>query len=389
MIKSVESLDVKGKRVFLRVDFNVPIKNGSVKDDTRIVEALPTINYLKNKGAKVIMASHLGRPKGEFNLDFSLKPVAEYFSGKFFPIKFVEDCIGEKVLATTDSMKEGDILLLENLRFYKGEEKNLPDFAEALKQFTEVYVNDAFGTCHRSHASVYGLPNLIKEKGAGYLVKKEVEYFEKLLKAPEKPFIAILGGAKVSDKIGVIKSLINIVDEIIIGGAMAYTFLKFLGKNIGKSLVENEYLGVVDEILKLSEEKGVKIFLPVDHVCSDVFDGNPVYVEGENIPDDLMGLDIGDKTVELFSKEISKASTILWNGPMGVFENENYNKGTFAIAEALAASSAVAVVGGGDSVSAVKKAGVADKISHISTGGGASLEYLEFGSLPGIEVLND
>jgi len=389
VIKSVESLDVKGKRVFLRVDFNVPIKNGSVKDDTRIVEALPTINYLKNKGAKVIMASHLGRPKGEFNLDFSLKPVAEYFSGKFFPIKFVEDCIGEKVLATTDSMKEGDVLLLENLRFYKGEEKNLPDFAEALKQFTEVYVNDAFGTCHRSHASVYGLPNLIKEKGAGYLVKKEVEYFEKLLKAPENPFIAILGGAKVSDKIGVIKSLINIVDEIIIGGAMAYTFLKFLGKNIGKSLVENEYLGVVDEILKLSEEKGVKIFLPVDHVCSDVFDGNPVYVEGENIPDDLMGLDIGDKTVELFSKEISKASTILWNGPMGVFENENYNKGTFAIAEALAASSAVTVVGGGDSVSAVKKAGVADKISHISTGGGASLEYLEFGSLPGIEVLND
>lgn len=389
MIKSVESLDVKGKRVFLRVDFNVPIKNGSVKDDTRIVEALPTINYLKNKGAKVIMASHLGRPKGEFNLDFSLKPIAEYFSGKFFPIKFVEDCIGEKVLATTDSMKEGDVLLLENLRFYKGEEKNLPDFAEALKQFTEVYVNDAFGTCHRSHASVYGLPNLIKEKGAGYLVKKEVEYFEKLLKAPENPFIAILGGAKVSDKIGVIKSLINIVDEIIIGGAMAYTFLKFLGKNIGKSLVENEYLGVVDEILKLSEEKGVKIFLPVDHVCSDVFDGNPVYVEGENIPDDLMGLDIGDKTVELFSKEISKASTILWNGPMGVFENENYNKGTFAIAEALAASSAVTVVGGGDSVSAVKKAGVADKISHISTGGGASLEYLEFGSLPGIEVLND
>jgi len=230
VIKSVESLDVKGKRVFLRVDFNVPIKNGSVKDDTRIVEALPTINYLKNKGAKVIMASHLGRPKGEFNLDFSLKPVAEYFSGKFFPIKFVEDCIGEKVLATTDSMKEGDVLLLENLRFYKGEEKNLPDFAEALKQFTEVYVNDAFGTCHRSHASVYGLPNLIKEKGAGYLVKKEVEYFEKLLKAPENPFIAILGGAKVSDKIGVIKSLINIVDEIIIGGAMAYTFLKFLGK---------------------------------------------------------------------------------------------------------------------------------------------------------------
>lgn len=387
MVRSVESLDVKGRRVFLRVDFNVPIKNGVVKDDTRIVEALKTINYLKEKGAKVIMASHLGRPKGEFNLEYSLKPVSEYFSAKFFPIKFVDDCIGEKVHSTVNDMKDGDVILLENLRFYKGEEKNLPEFSAALKEFTDVYVNDAFGTCHRKHASVFGLPELVEDKGAGFLVKKEVEYFEKLLKSPEKPFIAILGGAKVSDKIGVIKSLINLVDEIIIGGAMAYTFLKFLGKNTGKSLVENEYLGVVDETMKLSEEKGVKILLPIDHVCSDVFDGKPEYVSGVDIPDDLMGLDIGPATVELFEKEVLKAKTILWNGPMGVFENDNYNKGTFAIASALASSGAVTVVGGGDSVNAIKKAGVADKISHISTGGGASLEYIEFGSLPGIEIL--
>lgn len=387
VVRSVESLDVRGRRVFLRVDFNVPIKNGIVKDDTRIVEALKTINYLRENGAKVIMASHLGRPKGEFNLEYSLKPVAEYFSAKFFPIKFVDDCIGEKVHSTVNGMKDGDVILLENLRFYKGEEKNLPEFSAALKEFTDVYVNDAFGTCHRKHASVFGLPELVGDKGAGFLVKKEVEYFEKLLKSPEKPFVAILGGAKVSDKIGVIKSLINLVDEIIIGGAMAYTFLKFLGKNIGKSMVENEFLGVVDETMKLSEEKGVKILLPVDHVCSDVFDGEPKYVNSVDIPDDLMGLDIGPATIELFEKEVLKAKTILWNGPMGVFENDNYNKGTFAIANALASSGAVTLVGGGDSVSAIKKAGVSDKISHISTGGGASLEYIEFGSLPGIEIL--
>lgn len=387
MVRSIESLNVKGKNVFLRVDFNVPIKNGSVKDDTRIVEALRTINYLKDKGAKVIMASHLGRPKGEFNPEFSLKPVAEYFSNKFFPIRFIDDCIGEKVLSAVKEMNDGDVILLENLRFYKGEEKNLPEFSSALREFTEVYVNDAFGTCHRKHASVYGLPELVAEKGAGFLVEKEVEYFEKLLKSPERPFVAILGGAKVSDKIGVIKSLINLVDEIIIGGAMAYTFLKFIGKSVGKSLVENEYLGVVEETLKLSEEKGVKILLPLDHVCSEVFDGDPVYIKEQDIPEDLMGLDIGEKTVEIFRNEIMKAKTILWNGPMGVFENDNFNKGTFAVAEALANSGAVTVVGGGDSVSAVKKAGVADKISHISTGGGASLEYIEFGSLPGIEIL--
>ncbi|MCX8083427.1 MAG: phosphoglycerate kinase [Calditerrivibrio sp.] len=387
MIRNIESLAVEGKKVFLRVDFNVPIKNGTIKDDTRIIEALPTINYLRNKGAKVILASHLGRPKGEFNSEFSLKPVAEYINSKLFPVRFVEDCIGEKVITEVEQMKNKDVILLENLRFYKGEEKNLPEFSSELKKFTEVYVNDAFGTCHRKHASVYGLPELVDQKAAGFLVNKEVTYFEKLLKKPDKPFTAILGGAKVSDKIGVIKALINIADKIIIGGAMAYTFLKFLGKNIGKSLVENEFLGVVEETLKLSEEKGVPIILPVDHICSEEFDGNPVYVDTQDIPDNLMGLDIGKNTLKLFVNEILNSKTILWNGPMGVFENENFCKGTFEIAKALSEADGTTVVGGGDSVSAIKKAGYAEKISHISTGGGASLEYIEFGSLPGIDIL--
>ncbi|MEF3254749.1 MAG: phosphoglycerate kinase [Deferribacterales bacterium] len=387
MIKTVESIDVKGKNVFLRVDFNVPLKNGVIKDDTRIVEALPTINYLRNSGAKLILGSHLGRPKGQPEPEFSLKPVADYITDKFFPVKFIDDFIGDKVKKEIDSLKEGEVLLLENLRFYKGEEKNLPEFAKELASLAEVYVNDAFGTCHRKHASVYGVPEIMSIKAAGFLVQKEVEYFERLLKNPEKPFVAILGGAKVSDKIGVIKSLINLADKIIIGGAMAYTFLKFKGYSVGNSLVENEYIGVVEETLKLAEEKGVGIVLPVDHVCSEEFGGEPVYISEVNIPDNLMGLDIGNKTIDLFNKELVSAKTVLWNGPMGVFENENYNKGTFAIANTLAKLGITAVVGGGDSVSAVKKAGVADKISHISTGGGASLEYIEFGSLPGIDVL--
>lgn len=387
VIKSVKDLSVTGKKVFLRVDFNVPIKNGVIKDDTRIVEALETINYLKNKGAKIILASHLGRPKGEFNSEFSLKPVADYISSKFFPVKFVEDCIGEKVKNLCSSLKDGEVLLLENLRFYKGEEKNYPDFAKELASLTDVYVNDAFGTCHRKHASVYGVPEIVSEKGAGFLVQKEVKYFEKLLKNAERPFVAILGGAKVSDKIGVIKSLINMVDKILIGGAMAYTFLQQAGYSVGNSLIENEFLGVVEEAIALSKEKGVKIVLPIDHLCSKEFGGSPEYIDTVDIPDGFMGLDIGIRTIELFNEELKDAKTVLWNGPMGVFENEDYNKGTFAIAESLAKLGITVVVGGGDSVSAVKKAGVADKISHISTGGGASLEYIEFGSLPGIDIL--
>lgn len=387
VIKSVEDLLVKGKKVFLRVDFNVPIKNSIIKDDTRIVESLDTINFLKKEGAKIILASHLGRPKGEFNSEFSLKPVADYISSNFFPIKFVDDCIGEKVKNAISSLNNGEVLLLENLRFYKGEEKNYPDFAKELASFTDIYLNDAFGTCHRKHASVYGVPEIVSEKGAGFLVQKEIRYFEKLLKDAEKPFVAILGGAKVSDKIGVIKSLINIVDKILIGGAMAYTFLQQAGHSVGNSLIENEFLGVVEEAIALSKEKGVKIVLPIDHLCSKEFGGAPEYIASLDIPEGLMGLDIGSKSIELFNEELKSAKTVLWNGPMGVFENENYNKGTFAIAESLAKLGITVVVGGGDSVSAVKKAGVADKISHISTGGGASLEYIEFGSLPGIDIL--
>lgn len=387
MMKSIESMNFKNKRVFVRVDFNVPIKNGEVKDDTRIKEALPTINYIKDNGGKVILASHLGRPKGEFNMEYSLKPVADYFSRSFFKIDFVDDCVGEKVLNAVSLMSQGDVILLENLRFYKGEEKNLPEFVEDLANFTDIYINDAFGTCHRKHASVYGLPERIADKCAGFLVQKEVEYFEKLIKNPEKPFAAILGGAKVSDKIGVIESLLNISDKIFIGGAMAYTFMKYKGYETGASLLEEEHLSTVENIYKKAEEKKVSIFIPKDHVCSKEFGGEPIVVNSENIPDDLMGLDIGAETLNFYRSELRDCKTVLWNGPMGVFEDFRYAAGTFGIADFLGDLDATVVVGGGDSVSAVKKRGIDKKISHVSTGGGASLEFLEYGHLPGIDVL--
>ena len=386
-MKKITELSLKGKKTFVRVDFNVPVKDGVVQDDTRIREALKTIEFAKNAGAKVILASHLGRPKGEKKPELSLKPVAEYISEKFFQIDFVDDCIGDKVINRINNLKDGDVILLENLRYYKGEEKNFPEFVDELQRFTEIYINDAFGTCHRKHASVYGLPERINEKAPGFLVEKEVKYFESLMKKPEKPFAAILGGAKVSDKIGVIKSLIKISDKIFIGGAMAYTFLAQKGISIGNSLLEKDSLDVVKEVYEEAAKKNVSIFVPVDHICSKEFNGKPVVVSTENIPDGLMGLDIGKMTIEKYLKELKECKTVLWNGPMGVFENPDYAKGTYAIANFLADSDAVTVVGGGDSVSAVKKAGVADRISHISTGGGASLEYIEFGSLPGIEIL--
>lgn len=387
MIRPIESLDFSNKKVFVRVDFNVPIKNGEIKDDTRIKEALHSIEYIKNNGGKVILASHLGRPKGEFNPEFSLKPVADYFSKHFFEIDFIDDCIGEKVLRRVENMSAGDVILLENLRFYKGEEKNTPEFCEELSKFTEIYVNDAFGTCHRKHASVYGLPEKIKEKCAGFLVQKEVKYFEKLIKNPEKPFAAILGGAKVSDKIGVIESLLNIADKIFIGGAMAYTFMKYKGYKTGLSLLENDHISTVENIYHKALEKNVSIFIPKDHICSKEFGGEPVVVDEQNIPDGLMGLDIGAKTVEHYKDELKNCKTVLWNGPMGVFEDSRYAGGTFGIADFLGTLNATVVVGGGDSVSAVKKTGIDKKISHVSTGGGASLEFLEYGHLPGIDVL--
>lgn len=389
MVKSVESANFEGKRVFVRVDFNVPLKDGIVTDDTRIREAIKTIEFIKEKKGKVILASHLGRPKGEFKKEFSLKPVADYINSNFFKVKFVDDCIGEKVVNAVNELKNGEILLLENLRFYKGEEKNLDDFCDELKKITDVYVNDAFGTSHRKHASVYGLPRRVEEKYAGFLLQKEVNYFEKLLQSPDRPFGAILGGAKVSDKIGVIESLINLVDKIFIGGAMAYTFLKYKGYSIGKSLVEDEQLETVKNIYKKAEEEGVEIFTPVDHVCSAEFCGEKEIINDVNIPDNLMGLDIGEKTIELYRSQLSKCKTVLWNGPMGVFEDERYSKGTFEIANLLANIDAVVVVGGGDSVSAVKKTGADKKLSHVSTGGGASLEYIELRHLPGIDVLKE
>lgn len=387
MAKSIKDLTLKGKRLFIRVDFNVPIKQGRVNDDTRIVEAMKTINYAQAQGAKVILASHLGRPKGEKNLDYTLKPVAEYMTDNFFPVKFVGDCIGETAKAAVDAMKDGDVILLENLRFYKGEEKNDPEFTAQLASLADVYVNDAFGTCHRKHASTYGMAELIGDKAAGFLVEKEIKYFGQLLKNPERPFGAIVGGAKVSDKIGVIKSLLELADKIFIGGAMAYTFLKHDGHTIGTSLVEEDQMAVVTEIYAIAKRKKVEIFLPVDHVVSAEFNGKAEPCAEVNIPDGFMGLDIGPKTTETYLFELGKCKTVLWNGPMGVFENPAFSNGTFSIAKFLGDSKATVVVGGGDSVAAVNQARVADNISHISTGGGASLEYIEFGSLPGVDIL--
>lgn len=388
MVKSIKDLDIAGKKVLIRVDFNVPLKDGVISDDTRIREAAKTVSYALEKGAKVALVSHLGRPKGEKNMAYTLKPVADYINEKsIFPVVFVPDCVGEEVVKALDVLKPGTALLLENVRFYKGEEKNDPEFAKELAGPFDVFVNDAFGTCHRKHASVYGVPGLLKEKAAGFLVEKEARYFDKIVKNPERPFAAVLGGAKVSDKLGVIKSLLNMADVILIGGAMAYTFLKYKGLSTGSSIVEEDQLSTVADILKTAEEKGVRLMLPADHVISDKFGGEPRACPEASIPDGFMGLDIGPETVKEYSEALEGCKTVLWNGPMGVFEQPAYAGGTFAIARRLASLGVTVIVGGGDSVSAVKKAGAADKISHISTGGGASLEYVEFGTLPGIDIL--
>jgi len=386
-VKFIDEMNLQSKKVFIRVDFNVPVKNGVIQDATRIDEAMETISYAKNEGARVILASHMGRPKGRFNPELSLKPVAEYITGRYFHTYFAEDCTGGDVKKQVDGLKDGEVLLLENLRFHPEEKANEPDFAAKLCEFCDVYINDAFGSSHRAHASVDGLPRKCNEKAAGFLMKRELEYFDMLLNKSERPFYAILGGAKVSEKIGVIESLMDKVDKILIGGAMAYTFLNALGAKTGKSLVENELFDTVKKIIKKADDKNMKIVLPVDHICSTEFNGKPEYVAEKDIPDDLMGLDIGNKTVELYKKELSDAKIVMWNGPMGVFESNDFCKGTFDIAEYLATLDAVSVVGGGDSVCAVKKAGVSDSIDHISTGGGASLELLEKGTLAGIEAL--
>lgn len=389
-IQTVDQIELKGKRVFVRVDFNVPLnEKNEITDDTRILLSLPTIRFVKEAGGKVVLASHLGRPKGKRDPKFSLAPVAERLSqllGR--KVALAIDCIGDEVQKQIKGMKEGEVLLLENLRFHPEEEKNDENFSKALASLCEVYVNDAFGAAHRAHASTEGITRYVKTVAAGFLMMKEVESLEKALVNPQKPYVAILGGAKVSDKIAVIENLLNKVTTLLVGGGMAFTFLKAKGFDVGKSLVEEDQLGFSLNLLARAEGK-VKFLLPYDHIAAERMDiqAKRQIVKNEKIPSDWVCLDIGPETVRVFSEEIRSAKTIVWNGPMGVFEMEPFSQGTFAIAKAVANSSAFSIVGGGDSVAAVNKAGVADKIKHISTGGGASLEFLEGKKLPGIEAL--
>ncbi|ADL42447.1 triosephosphate isomerase [Caldicellulosiruptor obsidiansis OB47] len=394
--KTIRDIDVAGKRVLVRVDFNVPQdENGNITDDRRIREALPTIKYLIDHNAKVILVSHLGRPKGKFDPKYSMAPVAKRLSellGK--EVVLAKDVIGDDAKKCVEQMKEGDVVLLENVRFHKEEEENDREFAKALASLADIYVNDAFGTAHRAHASTAGVAEFLPAV-AGFLMEKEIEMLGNALANPQRPFVAILGGAKVSDKIGVITNLLEKVDSLLIGGAMAYTFLKAKGYKIGKSKCEDDKLDVAREIMKKAEEKGVNLLLPVGSIVAKEFknDTEFMYVPSDAMPDDMMGMDIGNTTIELFSKEIKKAKTIVWNGPMGVFEFPNFAKGTEAIARAVAEAveenGAIAIIGGGDSAAAVEKLGFADKMTHISTGGGASLEFLEGKVLPGIACLLD
>jgi len=389
-IRKVDQIELKGRKVFVRVDFNVPLnEKNEITDDTRILLSLPTIRFVKEAGGKVVLASHLGRPKGKRDPKFSLAPVAERLSqllGR--KVALAIDCIGDEVQKQIKGMKEGEVLLLENLRFHPEEEKNDENFSKALASLCEVYVNDAFGAAHRAHASTEGMTRYVKTVAAGFLMMKEVESLEKALVNPQKPYVAILGGAKVSDKIAVIENLLNKVTTLLVGGGMAFTFLKAKGFDVGKSLVEEDQLGFSLNLLGRAEGK-VKFLLPYDHIAAERMDiqAKRQIVKNEKIPSDWVCLDIGPETVRVFSEEIRSAKTIVWNGPMGVFEMEPFSQGTFAIAKAVANSSAFSIVGGGDSVAAVNKAGVADKIKHISTGGGASLEFLEGKKLPGIEAL--
>jgi phosphoglycerate kinase len=394
---SIRDLDLKGKRVFVRVDFNVPIKNGKVEDDTRIRGALPTIQYATEQGGRVVLASHLGRPKGERVEKYSLRPVAEHLAQLLgSAVEFADDCVGEEARKKTDALKDGDVLLLENLRFHAEEEKNDDRFAKQLAELCDgLYVNDAFGAAHRAHASTAGITKHVERAAAGLLMEKELEYLGRVISDPEHPFVAILGGAKVSDKIPVIKALIGRrVDKLLIGGAMAYTFFKAEGFTVGKSLVEDDMMETAREVRKQAEEAGVELLLPTDHQVVDSYDPlnsrKTIPIEFTNAG--LVGLDIGTETVAHFTGALRGAKTIIWNGPMGMFEEKPFDEGTIAIARAVADASdagATVIVGGGDSVSAVTQAGVADRITHISTGGGATLEFLAGEELPGVAALND
>ncbi len=390
--KTIEDIDVFGKRVLLRCDFNVPFDgNGNIADTKRIDESLKTIKYLLKKEAKLIIVSHLGRPKGDVNLEYSLKPVACYLSKVLsMDIKFISDNIEDRIPKSLESLKNGEIAVLENIRFYKGEEKNDEVFSKRLASIADIYVNDAFGTSHRAHASTQGVAKFLPS-ACGYLIKKELEIMGEALENPESPFVAILGGAKVSDKIGVINNLLDKVDTLIVGGGMAYTFMNALGYSVGNSICETDKVMLAKDIMAKAKALNVKFVVPVDNVVGKEFkpDTESLIVSSDSIPEGYMGLDIGPESENLFSDIIKSARTIVWNGPVGVFEWEKFKRGTLAVAKAIAKSSAVSIVGGGDSAAAVEKLGFSDKITHISTGGGASLEFLEGKDLPGISILDD
>ena len=389
--KTVEDIDVKGKKVLVRCDFNVPLADGKITDDKRIRESVKTLKYLLDNGAAVIACSHLGRPKGEFNMKYSLAPVAVRLSELLgVDVVMASDVIGEDAKAKAAALKPGQIMLLENVRFHKEEEKNDPAFAKELASMAEIYVNDAFGTAHRAHASTAGVADYLPAV-CGYLIQKEISIMGKALEDPKRPFVAILGGAKVSDKIGVINNLIDKVDTLNIGGGMAYTFMRSMGNSTGTSICEEDKLDLARELMTKARAKGVNFIIPVDNIVGREYKPDTPFMRiySDAIPDGWMGLDIGPTTQELFSKSLIGAGTVVWNGPMGVSEWDNFASGTIAVAKAVADSGAISIIGGGDSAAAVEKLGFADKMTHISTGGGASLEFLEGLSLPGIACLND
>lgn len=391
--KSVEDLDVKGKRVLVRCDFNVPLKDGEITNDKRIVAALPTIKYLMEQGAKVILCSHLGRPKGEYKPEFSLAPVAKRLSeylGVDVPLAEDENVVGDNAKKMAADLQDGQVMLLENVRYRAEETKNEENFSKELASLADLFVNDAFGTAHRAHCSTTGVASYLPA-ACGYLIQKEIRFMGGALADPKRPLVAILGGAKVSDKIGVISNLIDKCDTIIIGGGMAYTFMKYMGHNIGTSLLEADWVDKAGEMMQTAKDKGVKFLIPIDNRCGKEYkeDTEVLVCKSDDIPDGWMGLDIGPNTEKLFADAIDGAGTVIWNGPMGVSEWDNFASGTIAVAKAIADSGAISIIGGGDSVAAVTKLGFADQMSHISTGGGASLEFLEGKELPGIAALQD
>lgn len=391
--KSVEDMDVKGKRVLVRCDFNVPLKDGEITNDKRIVAALPTIKYLMEHGAKVILCSHLGRPKGEYKPEFSLAPVAKRLSeylGVDVPLAEDRNVVGDNAKKMAADLQDGQVMLLENVRYRAEETKNEENFSKELASLADLFVNDAFGTAHRAHCSTTGVASYLPAV-CGFLIQKEIKFMGGALADPKRPLVAILGGAKVSDKIGVISNLIDKCDTIIIGGGMAYTFMKYLGHNIGTSLLEADWVDKAGEMMQAAKDKGVKFLIPVDNRCGKEYkeDTESMVCKSDDIPDGWMGLDIGPKTEKLFADAIQGAGTVIWNGPMGVSEWDKFASGTIAVAKAIADSGAISIIGGGDSVAAVTKLGFADKMTHISTGGGASLEFLEGKELPGIAALQD